>query len=235
MNVIARLEFELAYYNSAVHRFNHSHHEDTPRIFGLLPSFSCSQRFGPNAFWPSSGVSCRTPEPTENLELNFLFDPERVDCSNSNNHDRVQVLSHNKILSISCYLLVLGIEPATIRRFQSEVLFNQTPSATAPCVLLPISGKDKADISKGRVTLLRPLCDALISIAKYYCIGITRVLFSFALCDLTPLVYKGVRPPPRKRDISWNGTKLHALVRLQFWNSEEYEITHSLPLLPDPL
>ena len=30
MNVIARLEFELAYYDSEVHRFNQSHHEDTP-------------------------------------------------------------------------------------------------------------------------------------------------------------------------------------------------------------
>ena len=30
MNVIARLEYELAYYDSAVHRFNHWHHEDAP-------------------------------------------------------------------------------------------------------------------------------------------------------------------------------------------------------------
>ena len=29
MNVIGRLEFELAYYDSAVHRFNH---EDTPTL-----------------------------------------------------------------------------------------------------------------------------------------------------------------------------------------------------------
>ena len=33
MKVIARLEFELAYYDSAVHRFNHSYHEDSPFKF----------------------------------------------------------------------------------------------------------------------------------------------------------------------------------------------------------
>ena len=32
VNVIARLEYELAYYDSAVNRFNHLHHEDTPLV-----------------------------------------------------------------------------------------------------------------------------------------------------------------------------------------------------------
>ena len=31
MNVIARLEYELAYYDSTVHRFNHYTMRDTPR------------------------------------------------------------------------------------------------------------------------------------------------------------------------------------------------------------
>ena len=32
VNVIARLEYELTYYDSAVQRFNHLHHEDTPYL-----------------------------------------------------------------------------------------------------------------------------------------------------------------------------------------------------------
>ena len=36
VNVIARLEYKLAYYNSTVHRFNSLHHEDTPRTVVVL-------------------------------------------------------------------------------------------------------------------------------------------------------------------------------------------------------
>ena len=43
------------------------------RVFSLLSSSLYSQRFGRSILRPSSGVSCRTRDPTQNLELNPLF------------------------------------------------------------------------------------------------------------------------------------------------------------------
>ena len=47
-----------------------------------------------------------------------------VNCSNSINHDRVQVLSYGK--NSLLFLPVVEIEPATSKWFHSEALFNQT-------------------------------------------------------------------------------------------------------------
>ena len=49
----------------------------------------------------------------------------RVDCSNSVNHDQVQVLSYRKYSLL--FLPVVGIEPVTSRWFHSEAFSNQTP------------------------------------------------------------------------------------------------------------
>ena len=47
-----------------------------------------------------------------------------VDCSNSVNHDQVQMLSFSKYPLL--VLSAVGIEPATSRWFHSEALSNQT-------------------------------------------------------------------------------------------------------------
>ena len=45
MNVIARLEFELAYYDSSFHRFNHLNHEEPlEEIKGTLHAYRCADK-----------------------------------------------------------------------------------------------------------------------------------------------------------------------------------------------
>ena len=88
------------------------------RIFRQLTSSSLlySQCFGRYALRPSSCVSYQIWEPTQNLELNPLFN-HWVDCSDSYNHDRVQVLWYTKYSLL--FLPVVGIEPATfVNSFQ---------------------------------------------------------------------------------------------------------------------
>ena len=48
-----------------------------------------------------------------------------VNCSNSLNHDRAEVLSYSKYSLL--FLPVVGIEPATSRWFHSDTLSSQTP------------------------------------------------------------------------------------------------------------
>ena len=55
---------------------------------------------------PSAGVACQSREPRQNFKSKPLFYEGGVDCSNSVN----QV-----VISITCYLPVVGIEPATSR------------------------------------------------------------------------------------------------------------------------
>ena len=67
--------------------------------FPSLQGFSSSlllfpQRFSQYVFWPSSGV-CQTWEPTWNFEL-------QVACSDSMNHNQVQVLSIPVLLLACC-------------------------------------------------------------------------------------------------------------------------------------
>ena len=92
------------------------------KIFRLVSSslLLYSQHFSQYVFPPSSGVSCQTREPTQNLELNPLFN-----CSNSVNYFWIEVWSYSKYSLL--FLLVVGIEPVTSRWFPPEAPSNQMP------------------------------------------------------------------------------------------------------------
>ena len=68
------------------------------RVFGLLSSslLLFPQHFGWYVLQPSSGV-CRTREPTRNFKLHPLLNP----CSDSIDHNRVQVL-RIPVLLLAC-------------------------------------------------------------------------------------------------------------------------------------
>ena len=69
------------------------------RVFGLISSSLLwySQPFGWCILRPSWCVSCRIWKPIQNFEQNPLFNLCGVlDCSNSDNHKRIQVLSYSK-------------------------------------------------------------------------------------------------------------------------------------------
>ena len=82
------------------------------------------QCFGQYVLKPSSGVSYQTCESTQNLKLNFFIWTTGVDCSNSVDYDRVQVLSYGKYYLL--FLPLVGIEPVTSRWFHSQVQ-QETP------------------------------------------------------------------------------------------------------------
>ena len=96
------------------------------RIFGLLTSsfLLYSQRFGWCVLWPSSGVSCWTWELIIESWIELFIWTTGVECSNSVNHDWIQVLSYSKYSLL--VLPVVGIEPATTWGFYPETLSNQT-------------------------------------------------------------------------------------------------------------
>ena len=48
------------------------------KCLSLLSSFVYSQWVSRFVLRPSSGVSCRTREPTQTLELNLLFNPQGI-------------------------------------------------------------------------------------------------------------------------------------------------------------
>ena len=68
------------------------------RIFGQLSSSLYLQRFDPYVLRPFSGVSLQTCDSSRKLEIKPLFNLRGLDCSNSVNHGRVQVLSYGKHL-----------------------------------------------------------------------------------------------------------------------------------------
>ena len=64
-----------------------------------------------------SNLEVRTESETE-----LFIWTTKVDCSNSVNHDRVQVLRYNKYCLL--VLPVVGIEPSTSRWFHSEKIIE---------------------------------------------------------------------------------------------------------------
>ena len=64
---------------------------------------------------------------TESQTVPFIWS-KGVDCSNTVNNDRVQILNYSKYSLL--VLLVVGIVPATSRWFHSETLSNKTSSST---------------------------------------------------------------------------------------------------------
>ena len=95
----------LEYSDNWLHLYCYNHNVSADTSFGLLRVFHVE-----------------LGGPTQNLELNPLFEPQGVNCSNSVDHDRVQMLSYSKYSLL--VLLVVGIEPATSRWFYSEAFSN---------------------------------------------------------------------------------------------------------------
>ena len=93
------------------------------RIFGLLTSSSLlySQHFSCYVLQPFSIVKLGSPHRISNWTS--YLNSRGLDCSNSVNHDWLQVLSYSKYSWL--FLPVVGIEPATSRWFHSEILSNQ--------------------------------------------------------------------------------------------------------------
>ena len=69
---------------------------------------------------------------TESQTESFIW-TTRVDCSNSVNHDQVQVLSYSKYSLL--FLPVVGIEPATSQMISLGSTFQPNALSPAPCVL----------------------------------------------------------------------------------------------------
>ena len=74
---------------------------------------------------PSSSFS------TRNFEANPLFNPQRVDCSNSVNDIQIQLLSYWK----EFFVIFTFSSDWTYRWFRLEAFFNKTPLSIMPSVL----------------------------------------------------------------------------------------------------
>ena len=73
---------------------------------------------------PSSVFSCQTLEPSKNSELNPLFDPRWIDCSNSVNHNKVLVLSFSKYSSLftCCWDWTCNFQMSSIGHFYMTLI-----------------------------------------------------------------------------------------------------------------
>ena len=96
--------------------------------------FSSSQCFSRCVRRSSSGVSCRIHKL---ITPNLLFNPRSYTFLTLLTMTWYKCLA---IVSILCYLPMVGIEPETARWFHLEARYNQTPISVVPWVLLDNPG-----------------------------------------------------------------------------------------------
>ena len=92
------------------------------KVFGLLSSsLLFQQRFGQYVLWPYLGV-CQTQEPTQNFELRPLLNVRGVTCSDSIDHNRVQVLRIFIVTHLQSGLNLQPLDDCLLRSLGNQCL-----------------------------------------------------------------------------------------------------------------